>query len=274
MGTTDGSEITFLDELQEKINKLSSKSLLTENLTIYDAATMEKDQVHGDDGGKGDMKSCMKSGMKTTSAEEGQPRLHFLVVDDDGASRRSIRRMLAGQGQEVTEVSSGSDGLKTFEAFKNRGVFFDVILMEEDMEGAMSGSETARMLRVNGCHAAIFTLTTSGGDSSHSSVQDSAASNGCTAASEGSICKSTATITSTNVDEAESDQSETGVGAKVVDVEVQVTSMKSSDVNAVLRKPLCLNQLKQHIYEHFRSGANSSGKKLSAKVLSKAPHQG
>jgi two-component system chemotaxis response regulator CheY len=57
----------------------------------------------------------------------------ILIVDDSGFARRTLRRILEGQGFTVEEAADGNQALEKYAASKPDVVFLDIIM--EGMEG-------------------------------------------------------------------------------------------------------------------------------------------
>ena len=82
----------------------------------------------------------------------------ILVIDDDAAVRRVIRRILASKGHEVIEAESGVGGVKLFKDERPDLVVTDIFMPDQD------GIETISELRQ--IEPDIRIIATSGGGSS------------------------------------------------------------------------------------------------------------
>ena len=76
------------------------------------------------------------------------PRL--MLVDDDAAARRMMRRVLERRGYSVDEASDGRSGLDAVRADPPAAVLLDL-----RMPGELSGIDVAGMLRADPATAAI-----------------------------------------------------------------------------------------------------------------------
>lgn len=56
----------------------------------------------------------------------------ILIIDDSGFTRRQVRRVLTGLGHEVTEASSGKEGLELLDSVAPEVVVTDLLMPEMD----------------------------------------------------------------------------------------------------------------------------------------------
>src|SRR5687768_590321 len=82
---------------------------------------------------------------------DGSP-MRVLVVYDDGLVRRGLRALLAREGCEVADATSGEAALRRLRSFAA-----EVVLMDLDMPG-MSGIEATRRLAREAPSAAVLLL--------------------------------------------------------------------------------------------------------------------
>jgi DNA-binding response OmpR family regulator len=96
--------------------------------------------------------------------EAGKGRL--LIVDDDPAGARMLRRMLKGSGHEVSEASSGAACLVAMDDFAP-----EVILLDIEMPGGIDGYETCRQIRSRFDRANLTIIFLSGNDTHEDRVR-------------------------------------------------------------------------------------------------------
>lgn len=65
----------------------------------------------------------------------------ILIIDDEAALRRTMRRMLAGTGHEIVEASNGAEGLAVLQERAVDLVITDLVMPDKD------GIETIQILR-------------------------------------------------------------------------------------------------------------------------------
>ncbi len=84
----------------------------------------------------------------------------ILTIDDDEGICRNIQMLMEGSGVSVDIALSGEEGIEQVQAYNGQGGSYDVILLDWQMPGHMSGLETAQRLRdVLTEHVPIFFLT-------------------------------------------------------------------------------------------------------------------
>ena len=93
----------------------------------------------------------------TESGESSAPGQTFLLIDDEPMITDICELMLKKLGYEVLKANSGSEGLKIFEANKNR---IDLIISDYNMPG-MNGQEVVDKVRV--IDHSVKVLLSSGG---------------------------------------------------------------------------------------------------------------
>jgi len=81
-----------------------------------------------------------------------------LVVDDDGAMRRLLRRILEAAGHVVVEAEDGRQGVKSFHAEAPDLVITDVVMPEQE------GIQTIRDIRASGSKIGIIAMSGGGAD--------------------------------------------------------------------------------------------------------------
>jgi len=81
-----------------------------------------------------------------------------LVVDDDGAMRRLLRRILEGAGHVVVEAEDGRQGVKSFHTEAPDLVITDVVMPEQE------GIQTIRDIRASGSRVGIIAMSGGGAD--------------------------------------------------------------------------------------------------------------
>ncbi len=84
----------------------------------------------------------------------------ILTIDDDESICKNIRMLMEGSGVSVDIALGGEEGIKQVREYDKQGGRYDVILLDWQMPGQMSGLETAKRLReVLTVHVPIFFLT-------------------------------------------------------------------------------------------------------------------
>ncbi|MCW2923022.1 MAG: sensor protein [Thermoleophilia bacterium] len=78
----------------------------------------------------------------TPDAPAGPPADAVVVIDDDGPSRRLMRRILERRGFQVAEAEGGEAGLALIRAGRP-----PVVLLDLRMPGTLSGLDVLRVLR-------------------------------------------------------------------------------------------------------------------------------
>jgi two-component system nitrogen regulation response regulator NtrX len=86
-----------------------------------------------------------------------------LIVDDEPGIRAALSQLLEYEGYEVRAVSSGKEGLSTYEAFHPQLTFLDVKM------AGIDGLETLKRLRAHDPAAVVVMI------SGHASIQDAVA---------------------------------------------------------------------------------------------------
>ena len=82
--------------------------------------------------------------LKTESGDSSAKAKTFLLIDDEPMVTEICEMMLIKLGYQVLKANSGSEGIKIFEANKNR---IDLIISDFNMPG-MNGQEVIDKLRV------------------------------------------------------------------------------------------------------------------------------
>lgn len=87
-------------------------------------------------------------------------RGHAIVVDDDHAARRMMRRLLERHGWDVAEAANGADGLELVRSARP-----DVAVLDLRMPGELSGLDVVRKVRcdadLDGIRVVIVTASAS-----------------------------------------------------------------------------------------------------------------
>jgi len=71
----------------------------------------------------------------------------ILLMDDDETVRRSLNRMLDALGYEVDEVQDGEEAFSTYQASRDAGKPYDVVIMDLTIPGGLGGKEAVRKLK-------------------------------------------------------------------------------------------------------------------------------
>jgi len=82
--------------------------------------------------------------------QEVKPIRHgrILLMDDDEAIRKSVKRMLDRIGYDVEVVENGIEAIQVYQEAKAQGEPFDVVLMDLTIPGGMGGKEVIKKLSV------------------------------------------------------------------------------------------------------------------------------
>ncbi len=99
-------------------------------------------------------------------------KARVVLVDDDNAARRMMRRVLERRGYELQEAADGASGLATV-----REQLPDVVLLDLRMPGELSGFDVARELRADEATRAIPIVVVSA--STHMDARELVAEVGC-----------------------------------------------------------------------------------------------
>ena len=83
----------------------------------------------------------------------------ILCVDDDPDILEALRMVLESNGYVMAEAASGEDGLKVFKEVQPDFVLLDLMMEEID-----SGASFVKELKVMGCTAPIYMLSSIGDD--------------------------------------------------------------------------------------------------------------
>lgn len=102
--------------------------------------------------------------MRPTYHRSGEPAMKVLIVDDDSAMRKLLRRVLSAlPSVEVTkEAKSGAEAITLLPTFKP-----DVVIMDAQMP-VMDGVEATRQIKARFPHVVVVGLS---GSEDHSMVE-------------------------------------------------------------------------------------------------------
>jgi signal transduction histidine kinase/ActR/RegA family two-component response regulator len=84
--------------------------------------------------------------------------LHILYVDDEPVLRRALAEMLVGDGHTVEVADSGRSGIEAFQAARERGEPFDVVITDLGMPH-VSGRDVARAIKRDAPATQVILLT-------------------------------------------------------------------------------------------------------------------
>jgi two-component system cell cycle sensor histidine kinase/response regulator CckA len=84
----------------------------------------------------------------------------ILVMDDEDAIRRFVRRMLLAAGYEVTEAADGGQAVQLYQEAMTAGQPFDAAILDLTVSGGMGGRDA--MTRIRSMDPAVRALVSSG----------------------------------------------------------------------------------------------------------------
>jgi signal transduction histidine kinase/ActR/RegA family two-component response regulator len=93
--------------------------------------------------------------------EDHFQRLRVLIVEDNTANAKLLKRMMITWGVTVTLASNGLDGVSKFGSSHPKNPPFDLVLMDKEMP-VMQGDEAIRQIRALGFQLPIVVLTGNG----------------------------------------------------------------------------------------------------------------
>jgi CheY-like chemotaxis protein len=142
-------------QLSASSEGLGHGTTFTMTLPLYHIPDeMKLRKVDGDE--IDDTENGMDSGARQREIQSTY--LNILIVDDAGANRKLLRRMLGNHGHSTAEAVNGREALDKVEEASEKGEEFDCILMDNDMP-IMNGPDACREMRSRGCDAFVVGVT-------------------------------------------------------------------------------------------------------------------